>query len=115
MKNLLCKDLFIGGGKIAYGNLLKSTILSLALVTSATSCSNEADEVNNSGQARLAINVALNQPDSRAIITGNTMPSGSQIGIQLTGDGYETYNNIKFTATISAEVSEATDGMQKFL
>ena len=24
-------------------------------------------------------------------------------------------NNIKFTATISAEVSEATDGMQKFL
>jgi len=24
-------------------------------------------------------------------------------------------NNIKFTATISAETSEATDGMQKFL
>lgn len=89
----------MGGGKIAYRNLLKTSILSLALVTSATSCSNEADEVNNSGAARLAINVALNQPASRAIITGNEMPGGSQIGIQLTGDGYDAYNNIKFTAS----------------
>ena len=85
--------------KLFSGKLWTKAILSLALITSATSCSNEADEVNNSGAARLAINVALNQPASRAIITGNAMPSGSQIGIQLTGDGYDAYNNIKFTAT----------------
>ena len=30
-------------------------------------------------------------------------------------DVFGERNNIKFTATISAEVSEATDGMQKFL
>ena len=83
--------------KIFSGKFWSQTLLSLALVTSATSCSNEADEVKNDGQARLAINVALNQPASRAIITGNAMPSGSQIGIQLTGDGYDAYNNIKFT------------------
>ena len=85
--------------KIFSGKFWSQTLLSLALVTSATSCSNDADEVNNSGQARLAINVALNQPDSRAIITGDAMPSGSEIGIQLTGDGYDAYNNIKFTAS----------------
>ena len=30
-------------------------------------------------------------------------------------DVFGERNNIKFTATISAEVGEATDGMQKFL
>ena len=97
---LFCKHFLIGGGEKLKSTLAKSAILSLALGMTATSCDKEENTFLQ--DAKLKLNVSMNKPASRAIITDDYLPSGSEIGITLQGTDYDQYQNVKFTATGSA-------------
>ena len=41
----------------------------------------------------------MQQPASRAVITDAFLPSGSQVGVTLSGTGYDAYTNVCYTAS----------------
>ena len=41
----------------------------------------------------------MQQPASRAVITDAYLPSGSQVGVTLSGTGYDAYTNVCYTAS----------------
>ena len=41
----------------------------------------------------------MQQPASRAVITDDHLPSGAQVGVTLSGTGYDAYTNVCYTAS----------------
>ena len=96
-----------------FANSARLRLLSLLLMacTLLAACSDEVDEyIPTDAQSKLSITIGLNQTESRGIITGNTLPDGSEIGILLddgTSTDYDNIDNIRFTAATQ-------DGLQKW-
>ena len=96
-----------------FANSARLRLLSLLLMscTLLAACSDEIDEyIPTDAQSKLSITIGLNQTESRGIITGNTLPDGSEIGILLddgTSTDYDNIDNIRFTAATQ-------DGLQKW-
>ena len=116
----LCKH-FSGGVKSEpAARIAKGTFFSLMLVSLAalTACNNE-ESFDMPDAGKLSINVGVNHPTSRALITDATLPDGDAgaIGVMLSdGDGtltdYDAYTNVKFTgatASGSQKWTGATD------
>ena len=68
----------------------------MLITTTLTACNETEDSIPQVAKNRLKITVGVNQPQSRAIITGNVLPDASEIGIRL--EGYDGITNTKFTA-----------------
>ena len=89
--------------------------LSLLLLTITgifSACTDDTENFGSHNGTPLNINVGVNTTESRAIITGNSLPEGSQIGVTVvdqSGNGYQdqNYNNVCYQA-----VTE--DGSQKW-
>ena len=89
--------------------------LSLLLLTITgifSACTDDTEQFGIHNGTPLNINVGVNTTESRAIITGNSLPEGSQIGVTVvdqSGNGYQdqNYNNVCYQA-----VTE--DGSQKW-
>ena len=98
---------------------LKTTSLACILATTALTACNNEESFNMPDAGKLSINVAVNHPTSRSLITAATLPDGDEgaIGVMLTdGDGtltdYDAYTNVKFTgatASGSQKWTGATD------
>ena len=77
-----------------------------------TACTNDTESIGNHNGTPLFINVGVDTPQSRAVITGNSLLDGSQIGVSVvdaSGTDYQDqdYNNVCYQA-----VTE--DGTQKW-
>ena len=107
MKNL---SNYLSGTKQAYATRkAKGTFLSLLLTTCAafTACSNEVENTVEEGTAPLSLNVSVAEQDSRAIVEGTTLPDASLMGVFITdnrGNDYENkgYTNVKYTVSGSS-------------
>ena len=113
MKNL-CKRFSGGGNFEPVTSFTKGTLLSLMLVAFAamTACTDDTESIGNHNSTPLSINVGVDTPQSRALIAGNSLPDGSQIGVSVvdaSGTNYQDqdYNNVCYQA-----VTE--DGTQKW-
>ena len=90
-------------------------LLSLLLCTITgifTACTDDTESISNHNGTPLSINVGVDTPQSRALIAGNSLPDGSQIGVSVvdaSGTDYQDqdYNNVCYQA-----VTE--DGTQKW-
>ena len=97
---------YLAGAKQRYATRkAKGTILSLLLTTCAvfTACTDEVESISQQNRATLQLNVGVNQPTSRAIVEGKTLPNTAQIGVSVvdaTGTAYQqqNYNNVLYTA-----------------
>ena len=116
----LCKH-FSGGVKSEPTNVIQSVAKNLGdrpngkniavailLATALTACNNE-ESFDMPDAGKLSINVGVNHPTSRSLITAATLPDGDTgaIGVMLTdGDGtltdYDVYTNVKFTGTTAS-------------
>ena len=103
MKNL--RNLFKGAKDRYAIHKAKETFLSLLLTTCAafTACTDEVENISQENRATLQLNVGVNQPTSRAIVEGKTLPNTAQIGVSVvdnTGTAYQNqnYNNVLYTA-----------------
>ena len=106
MKNFLTR--IMGKKKNIVSRTAKGTILSLLLsnCVAFTACTDKVEIINQESKTILHLKVGVNQPTSRAIIEGKTLPNGSQMGVSVidkTGTGYQNqnYNNILYTATVA--------------
>ena len=90
-------------------------LLSLLLLTITgifSACTDDTGQFGMHNGTPLDINVGVNTTESRAVITGNSLPDGSKIGVTVvdqSGTGYQdqNYNNVCYQA-----VTE--DGSQKW-
>ena len=85
----------------------KGTFISLLLSTCAafTACTYEAENICKESKTTLQLKVGVNQPASRALIEGKTLPNGSQLGVSVvdnTGTAYQSqnYNNVPYTSIV---------------
>ena len=63
-----------------------------------TGCNDAADSPSLP-KGKLGLSFSLGCPSSRAIITDDYLPSGAQVGVTLSGTGYEAYTNVCYTAS----------------
>ena len=104
-----CNRFLLARGKIATSNLL-TALISLALTTS--SC-NSLDETVPSSGSPLQVSVTTGTLQSRALVTGTTMPTNATMGVTvLAADGgaYSTgtFDNLKYTTTDGSTFSTTT-------
>ena len=90
----------IGGGKISNSTLNSTGFLSLlfASVVGLTGCNN-LDDASTLSAGKLDLSFGVQQPASRAVITDDYLPSGAQVGVTLSGTGYDAYTNVCYTAS----------------
>ena len=100
---IFCKYSLSGGGNFNPTNTLIKGFLSLLLITTTLTACNDADEaIPSQASNKLNITVGLNTPQSRTIITGNTLPDASVVGVRLDDDeatDYDDYAALAFTAS----------------
>lgn len=92
--------------------------MGLLLMTLHTSCQNEEMTPEKPQEAKLEIVTRIRNAVTRNVITGNTLPNGSSIGVMVvdaTGTSYQdqVYNNVCYTAQAGSEGQEwvAQDGI----
>lgn len=87
----------------------------MMLAVAFASCSNEEDATPQSSRAALGVNVAVHElTDSRAMVHGNKLPGGSEIGISVVanadGSAYDgntaDYMNVAYQATGEGDAQE---------
>ena len=106
----ICKYLLRGGGKIMNASQLGKVILSQLLCIGAvfTACTDD-EVINQTDKAPLQVSVNTSlAKQSRAIVHGEWLPTGSTIGVSLfdtEGDDYDEqgYYNIQYKATGAEE------------
>ena len=89
------------------------SLLLCAVTGIFTACTDETEHLGQRGGTPLSIQVGVNTTQSRAIVTGNSLADGSQIGVAVvdgTGTGYQdqVYNNICYTG-------QTVDGVQQWV
>lgn len=94
-------------------NKLILSLLLCAVTGIFTACTDETEHLGQQGGTPLSIQVGVNTTQSRAIVTGNSLADGSQIGVAVvdgTGTGYQdqVYNNICYTG-------QTVDGVQQWV
>ena len=78
------------------------SLLLLTITGIFSACTDETEQIGIHNGTPIDINVGVNT-ESRAVITGNSLPDGSQIGVTVvdkTGTGYQSqdYNNVCYQA-----------------
>ena len=91
---------FSGGGKNSRFTLKSTGFCSLlfASFVGLTGC-NSLDDVSTLSAGKLDLSFGVQQPASRAVITDDHLPSGAQVGVTLSGTGYDAYTNVCYTAS----------------
>ena len=82
-------------------NLLTATgLISLLFMSSLglVGCV-DGDDTPTLSTGKLDLSFSLVHPPSRAIITDDYLPSGSTVGVTLSGSGYDAYSNVCYTAS----------------
>ena len=69
-----------------------------ASVLGLTGC-NSLDDASSLSGGKLDLSFGVQQPASRAVITDDYLPSGSQVGVTLSGTDYADYANVCYTAS----------------
>ena len=90
-------------------------LLSLLLCTITgifTACTDDTESIGNHNGTPLSINVGVDTPQSRAVITGNSLPDGSQIGVSVVDASGTDYQDQDYNNVCYQTVTE--DGTQKW-